>query len=159
MDPTKALLFAYILWSNHHADKDSDSAVRPFLCLPSHLKNWLFRARTAQFISSNEDAKRMGISTQAYCKLERNEALGTISLQSLARAAKALECELVYAVRPKTKVIYSEVIWRKILPLATIMAEKRRPLFHMKGNAIATAAKELTTSPKFRHEQNWSKRT
>jgi predicted DNA-binding mobile mystery protein A len=34
--------------------------------------------------------------------LEKSEAIGTISLQTLRRAAEALECTLVYALVPKT---------------------------------------------------------
>lgn len=47
-------------------------------------------------------ARRLGTTRQAVSALERREVLGTVSLEALRRAAAALDCELVYAVVPRT---------------------------------------------------------
>jgi len=47
-------------------------------------------------------AKRLGKTRQAVSDLERREVLGTVSLEALRRAAAALDCDVVYAVVPRT---------------------------------------------------------
>ena len=45
-------------------------------------------------------AKRMGITPQSLAELERSEEASKIGVQSLERAAEALDCRLVYALVP-----------------------------------------------------------
>ena len=47
-------------------------------------------------------ARRLGTRPPTASKLEKSEMEGTITLNSLRRAADALECTLVYALVPKT---------------------------------------------------------
>lgn len=47
-------------------------------------------------------AKRLGVSQQRALVIEQAETSGSITLASLARAADALDCELIYAVVPRT---------------------------------------------------------
>jgi len=44
----------------------------------------------------------MGISQQSVVDLERSEGRSTIQIDTLERAAAAMECELVYAIVPRT---------------------------------------------------------
>jgi len=46
-------------------------------------------------------AKRIGISPSTISDLERNEARGTITLESLDRLARGMDCEVVYAIVPR----------------------------------------------------------
>jgi predicted DNA-binding mobile mystery protein A len=46
-------------------------------------------------------AKRMGVSQSRAVTLEQAEAKGAITLDSLERAAQALDCRLVYALVPR----------------------------------------------------------
>jgi predicted DNA-binding mobile mystery protein A len=46
-------------------------------------------------------AMRLGISPQSADALERSEATGTVKIETLRRAAEALDCTLVYALVPK----------------------------------------------------------
>lgn len=45
---------------------------------------------------------RLRVSSGTLTNLERAERQGTISLRSLREAARALDCELVYALVPRT---------------------------------------------------------
>ncbi len=45
---------------------------------------------------------RMGVRQQTIHELERSEKRLTIQLNTLARAAAAMECDLVYALVPRT---------------------------------------------------------
>lgn len=57
--------------------------------------------RDALQMTAADLADRMGISQPAVHALEANERKGTIRLESLRRAAEAMDCELVYAFIPK----------------------------------------------------------
>ena len=62
---------------------------------------WIRTIRDALGMSSRQLAARMGLSQPAVSQLERSEVAGRIRLDSLRRAAAALECELVYALVPR----------------------------------------------------------
>ncbi len=47
-------------------------------------------------------AQRLGVRPQSIEVLENSEANGTIQLKTLARAAEALDCTLVYALVPNS---------------------------------------------------------
>mgnify|MGYP001613656998 CR=1 FL=1 len=57
--------------------------------------------RDALQMTAADLAGRMGISQPAVHALEANERKGTIRLESLRRAAEAMDCDLVYAFVPK----------------------------------------------------------
>ena len=51
-------------------------------------------------MTTSQLAKRMGVTQPRISELERAEAGGNVSLQSLERAAQAMGCRLVYALVP-----------------------------------------------------------
>lgn len=53
-------------------------------------------------MSSTELAARMGVSQQTVPDLERSELRNTIKLETLRRAADALDCDLAYVLLPRT---------------------------------------------------------
>jgi len=53
-------------------------------------------------MSSAELAARMGIIQQTVPDLERSELHDTIKLETLQRAADALDCDLAYVLLPRT---------------------------------------------------------
>ena len=55
-------------------------------------------------MSANHLGSRLGVTRQAVLDLERREVEATASLAALARAADAMECDLVYAVVPRQAV-------------------------------------------------------
>jgi predicted DNA-binding mobile mystery protein A len=52
-------------------------------------------------MSASDLGHRLGVSHAAVFELERNERGGTVRLDTLRRAAEALDCTLVYAFLPK----------------------------------------------------------
>ena len=64
-------------------------------------KDWLRSARQAQGIKGLELADKLGISAARVSMIERDEEKGSLTLNSLERAAHALVCELVYMLIPK----------------------------------------------------------
>ena len=67
---------------------------------PTH--GWIRAVRDALGMTSRQLGERMGISQPAVTQLERSEAGGVIQLDTLWRAADALDCDLVYALVPRT---------------------------------------------------------
>ena len=52
-------------------------------------------------MSLRQLAQRAGLSKNAVASIEGNEAKGSVRLESLARLAEAMGCELVYAIVPR----------------------------------------------------------
>jgi predicted DNA-binding mobile mystery protein A len=63
-------------------------------------KGWLRAIRDALGMSGVQFAQRLRVSPQSVDALEKSEAIGTIRLNTLRRAAEALDCQLVYALVP-----------------------------------------------------------
>jgi len=61
---------------------------------------WLRAIRQALGMSSRQLADRLGVASQSVDDMEKSEAAGTIRLETLRRAAAALDCTLVYAMIP-----------------------------------------------------------
>jgi predicted DNA-binding mobile mystery protein A len=65
-------------------------------------KGWLRAVRDAIGMTGVQFAKRLNVSPQSVDALEKSEAIGSIKLDTLRRAAEALDCTLVYALIPNT---------------------------------------------------------
>ncbi len=69
---------------------------------PRPHRGWIRAIRDALGMSARELAARMDVIQQNISELERRELRGTITLDTLRRAADALDCDLVYALMPRT---------------------------------------------------------
>ncbi len=67
-------------------------------------RGWLRAVREAIGAKQEVVAKRMGVQRQAYAHLEATEAKGTIGLNSLQKAADAMDCDVVYYLVPRAAV-------------------------------------------------------
>jgi predicted DNA-binding mobile mystery protein A len=65
-------------------------------------RGWVRAIRDALGMTSRQLAARMGLSQSTIAALEKGEAAGTVTLKSLREAAEALDCQLVYALVPRT---------------------------------------------------------
>ena len=91
--------------NRRHARRQIDDRLEPFRSLgglgrPN--KGWIRAIRDALGMSGAELAARMGVSQQVVSEFERSEQRTTARLNTLARAAAAMDCELVYALVPRT---------------------------------------------------------
>jgi predicted DNA-binding mobile mystery protein A len=69
---------------------------------PRPPRGWIRAIRNSLGLSSRELASRMAVSQATISGLERSEVQGTIKLETLQRAALALECDLLYYFVPRT---------------------------------------------------------
>jgi predicted DNA-binding mobile mystery protein A len=73
---------------------DADALTRP-------PRGWVKAIREALGMTTAQLAKRLGVSQPRVVGIEQAEAKGSITLDSLERAAYALDCRLVYALVPR----------------------------------------------------------
>src|SRR5471030_2017052 len=77
-------------------DQQSDAirAARASIGSPAH--GWLLDVRQGLGLSQSEVGARLGITRQAYSKMENAEERGVIGIRVMQRAAEAMGCELTY---------------------------------------------------------------
>lgn len=63
-------------------------------------KGWLATIRKALGMTSKQFGGRLGITQQSAIAIEKREAEGKITIESLEKAAIALNCRLVYYIVP-----------------------------------------------------------
>jgi predicted DNA-binding mobile mystery protein A len=88
---------------------------------------WISALREALDMTVRQLAARLGISPSNVVRLEQRERDDTISLGALRRAADALDCDLVYAVVPRTG------------PMARPAVELLDALIETRAHAVAEA--------------------
>ena len=64
-------------------------------------RGWIRAIREALGMTSTQFGKRLGVSQPTALGFEKSEARKGITLETLERAANALDCRLVYALVPK----------------------------------------------------------
>lgn len=75
--------------------------IRPLLKqLTSPRRGWIKAMREGLGMTSAQLAARIGIRQPSFAELEKSEADKRITLATLERVAKALDCQLVYALVP-----------------------------------------------------------
>lgn len=78
------------------------ASLRPAERYQPPAKGWIKAIRNALGMSGDHLGKLMGVRRQSLADIELSEAKGTITLDTLRRAAAALDCTLVYALVPNT---------------------------------------------------------
>jgi predicted DNA-binding mobile mystery protein A len=78
-----------------------DKQLSNYRALPRFKAGYIREIRDALGMTGAQLAKRLGVSQAATASMERSEVEETISLNTLQRAAEALDCRLVYALVPK----------------------------------------------------------
>lgn len=82
-------------------------------------RGWIKAIREALGMTTAQLGKRIGVSQPRAVAIEKAEATGSITLDSLERAAQALDCRLVYALVPRTSL--DNIVKER----ATLLAESR----------------------------------
>jgi transcriptional regulator with XRE-family HTH domain len=120
-------------------------------------EGWFKANREALLITKQDMADRLSMSLQGYVKLENSEASSKASLESLQKVAEAMDCELVYFIRPRKKKPYSKIIWEQILPKAAQLYKFRFRSKPVKAMVFARIALRLLRDPSFRREMGWGR--
>lgn len=129
-----------------YKDRNSDNDILPYLQLRAS-GTWLAKARSALLLSVHGIARRMGVTQAAYREMERAEQEGNLSLGDLRKCAEAMGCELIYAIRPKKRTVFSQVVWRAIADeIAAVQPDRV---------ALDALIKAKLADPRFRRKHGW----
>lgn len=82
-------------------------------------RGWIKAIREALGMTTAQLGKRLGVSQPRTVAIEKAERTGSITLDSLERAAQALDCRLVYAFVPRTSL--DDLVKER----ASLLAKKR----------------------------------
>ncbi|MBS0365510.1 MAG: mobile mystery protein A [Proteobacteria bacterium] len=118
-------------------------------------EGWVRSLRQSLGMSMRSFSRRIGFKEPASVKeLERNERAGTITLQTLKRAAEALDADLVYAIVPRkalretVRARAREVARARVAPIAKSMALEAQGLTAAQiDRQIRELARELEQKP------------
>jgi predicted DNA-binding mobile mystery protein A len=85
-----------------------DNKLKPFQATKSAIipsNGWINAVRTSINMTMEQFGKRLGVTRQGVKNIEAREANGTITLNSLREAGKALDLRLVYGFIPNSGTI------------------------------------------------------
>lgn len=77
------------------------ASLKNFDALMPPPRGWIKAIREALGMTAEQLGARLGVSQERALALEKAEVRGSVTLDSLERAARALDCRLVYAVVPR----------------------------------------------------------
>ena len=79
-------------------------------------KGWIRALRDALGMSATQLGRRMGVKAQSVAGIEKSEAAGSIRLNTIRKAAEALDCVVVYALMPRSSL--QDMVQRRARELA-----------------------------------------
>jgi predicted DNA-binding mobile mystery protein A len=97
--------------------------LKPLARVARPTRGWIRAIRDALGMTTTQLAKRLGVQQPRIIELEKAEATGNITMQSLERAAEAMGCRLVYAlvpIKPLTQAIEERAIHLAQRKLASV---------------------------------------
>ncbi len=89
---------------------DAITPLRKYLdkgAFPLPARGWIRFVREALQMTSSQLASRMSISQPTLSRMEAGEVAGTVTMNTLRKAAHAVNCELYYAFVPRTSLSQS----------------------------------------------------
>lgn len=154
---------AYRYWLQIYEMKEKEKLLQPFLseeifAFSAKQESWIKLAREALFISATDVADNLKITRKAFSNFEAGEAQGTITLNTLAKVADAMDCELVYAIRPKRKKLFSQIIWEVLAKNSLNQPAMRSYSPKRMVQALVAVATSQMNKASFRKSQGWSQR-
>ncbi|HEY0332617.1 MAG TPA: helix-turn-helix domain-containing protein [Stenotrophomonas sp.] len=99
---------------------------------------WISALRQSLGMTLAELGGRMGVSAVSVSKLEESERRSTIQLDSLQRAALALNCEVVYALVPREPL--NEMVFNERVRQLDILHARTSQHMHLENQGVDDAA-------------------
>jgi transcriptional regulator with XRE-family HTH domain len=151
------ILKAYLYWARYLKLEDADRKILGSLDFENQNNdgNKLEICREGLWLTQIEMGKRLGVSRATYRHLEENEKKGKITLMKLRQAAEAMDCELIYFVRPKQKKIFSVLLWESIRAQALEIYRLRTKKDVISPTILARVAVQMTKKKKVRVARKW----
>ncbi|NOJ44715.1 mobile mystery protein A [Bradyrhizobium archetypum] len=97
-------------------------------------KGWIRAIRDALGMTTAQYAKRLGVSQPRIVELEKSEQGGSVTLNTLQRAAEALGCRLVYALVPERPL--AEVVTKRAAEVAERQSRAVEQTMRLEDQAV-----------------------
>jgi predicted DNA-binding mobile mystery protein A len=125
-----------------HLDKRF-TGLRRLAQSPRPPKGWLRAIRDALGMTTAQFARRLGVSQPRIIELEHSEVSGSVTLNTLQRAAEALGCRLVYALIPEKPL--AETVSERAELIAARQLKAVEQTMRLEDQSVkgTTAAKDL----------------
>lgn len=114
--------------------RDSNQLTRP-------PKGWIKAIREALGMSAAQLATRIGVQTPRVYEIEKSETMGSLSLDSLQRAANAMDCQLVYALVPRQDL--ETMVQERALEIAVKRAHATSHTMALEDQAVDEATMKI----------------
>lgn len=108
---------------------------------PRPKSGWVKAIREALGMTTSQLAQRMGIQQSGVSLLEQREVSKKVSLETLERAAHAMNCELVYALVPKKSL--EDIVNKQALYSAQLILSKTLHTMDLESQTAGKAETEL----------------
>lgn len=105
-----------------------------FLARPA--RGWIRAVREALGLTTTQLAKRLGIAQPSVTAMEKAEQRGGISLETLEKAAQAMNCKLVYALVPNDS--FEETIRDQARKVAKVRLERVRHTMSLEDQSVSS---------------------
>lgn len=116
------------------------AVIKPLDRFAAPPKGWIRAIRDALGMSGVQLGRRLGVTAQGVLGLERSEASGRIQLDTLRRAAEAMDCVLVYAVVPRTSL--QDMVDRRAHDIAVKSLDRISHSMALEDQAVDRARQE-----------------
>ncbi len=108
--------------------------------IPVPPKGWLRAVRDALGMNGRQFADRLGVSPARVSRMENDELAGVLSLNTMRKAADALDCRLVYGLVPKTSL--DDTVTQQVIRKATARLERTSHTMTLEAQELSSAGKE-----------------
>ena len=108
--------------------------------IPLPPKGWLRAVRDALGMNGRQFADRLGVSPVRVSRMESDELAGALSLNTLRKAADALDCKLVYGLVPITSL--DDTVRQQAIRKAKKRLERTSHTMALEAQELSSAGKE-----------------
>ena len=102
---------------------------------------WTNVVRETLGMSIQQLATRIGMSKTAVASAENNEARGTVQMDTLRRLADGLECDLVYAIVPRTSL--QDSIEKQALKKAGLLVGRVSDTMELENQGVSDSERRI----------------
>ncbi len=151
---------AYFRWFQNYPAKEADIEIRPFLNCPTlkEGQSWIRMVRKARLLSTGALGEKLNMTRAGISDLEKREIQGKTTLETLIKVAEVMDCDLVYALRPKKRIPFSHAIWKELLKESMDHSWIRTRLPHAKSRALSAVTKRNFSKGSLRRSKGWTER-
>src|ERR1700687_2999835 len=103
---------------------------------------WLRAVRESLGLTARQLARRLKVDSSNILRMEERETKGTVSLESLDKAARAMGCRLVYAIVPEGAASLEEIVDAQSLAFAKQLAGNVAHSMRLENQTVGEAERD-----------------